>query len=765
MKRAIALVLLGVFALFFGFVGCLSLMGGINSSQYVASQQQCSSPATTDNTVLASTSDNLFRAIFTVSGSNTRLALSMLVGSYLESGWDAHAVGAGSYGAYQIQHPGVVHPDITIQQALNPGYATNYMAPAYKAALQAVADTDWTRDPAQAAEEVAYNAEKPRVIYHENQGWDKVRTAYAAAQKVVSRGGNQTGTGAGVLQVADVAEGECSQPDQMQTIIQSAIQACLSKQGSDYTWSPPADGASFVSWCFQQAGVKMPANVHNLANWKGDSSSNLTATWLSASQVESDQASLQPGDIPFWSGHSSSATQHDVMRTGLFVGNNTNAGTSFSLATWNIKTGAGYQSRVDLAASLIPKYDLDIVGFQEVEHPEIYRAIASAFKGSKYALYPSPPGAVYRNSLAARSILYNTDRFELLPQTDEIQFRRTYDPQQPAHAPVIRLRDKATGQVIIVANTHSPAFERFAKQRYEAGLAYVQKFQQLSSEGLPMFFTGDFNSGYWTMTSNNVTYQNDRNNLTYCQLTANGLMDDARDVAQGLSGYCPRRPGNGSNTVDHIYVSPGVHVSKTYEIQHVSDHNAVVANVSVPATTTSGQQTSDLGQYVGPNPAKGNRIDVASVSQQHLAGVLRLTYTTPTPKVGQGFIGNDGFTGGSCVVYVEYILSQHSSRYHGQVDITSGTQGIAAYTVASNLGKQLGYAVNNVPAVHAVVSFGTSFANPSYGHVAIVAQVNPDGSIVVEEANWDNVDAYGTHLVPASEVPNLTYAHTEVGWH
>lgn len=473
--------------------------------------------------------------------------------------------------------------------------------------------------------------------------------------------------------------GVCGQ-DPSQQFIEAAVRAAKDKVGSGYVWGTPQDGAAFVAWAYQQAGIKLPPSLKALANWTGNASANLTATWLPASQIKSGEASLQPGDIPFWSDGQSLATRDNVTRTGLVMGNNSGTGTNFTLATWNIKTGDGYQSRVNLAASLIPKYDLDIVGFQEVERPEIYRAIASAFKGSKYALYPSPPGAVYRNSLAARSVLYNTDRFELLPQKDEIEFRRTNDPQQPAHAPVIRLRDKATGQVIIVANTHSPAFERFAKQRYEAGLAYVQKFQQLSSEGLPMFFTGDFNSGYWMTTSNNVTYQNDRNNLTYCQLTANGLMDDARDVAQGLSGYCPRRPGNGSNTIDHIYVSPGVHVAKTYEIQHVSDHNAVVAKVSVPATAASGQQTPDLGEYVGPNPDKGNKIDVMSISRKDFAGVLRLTMIASFGA----FLADTADQGGvwqsplhtSYVVTDGYGWSDSSVRgysFHDGVDLGVGT--------------------------------------------------------------------------------------------
>jgi surface antigen len=56
-------------------------------------------------------------------------------------------------------------------------------------------------------------------------------------------------------------------------------------------------------------------------------------------------------------------------------------------------------------------------------------------------------------------------------------------------------------------------------------------------------------------------------------------------------------------------------------------------------------------------------------------------------------------------------------------------------------------------------------ADPTHGHVALVAKINADGSIVVEESNWTNPNRYGTHTVSASQVKKLTYAHTEVGWH
>ncbi len=136
------------------------------------------------------------------------------------------------------------------------------------------------------------------------------------------------------------------------------------------------------------------------------------------------------------------------------------------------------------------------------------------------------------------------------------------------------------------------------------------------------------------------------------------------------------------------------------------------------------------------------------------------TPTTPAPTTGTSLVGADGFPGGSCVVYVQYILKRHVTGYTG-ASVPLGKD------MANIISQQFGYVKNNTPAIHAVVSFpaGKPFTSQSAGHVALVAGINADGSILVEEANWSNTNAYGTHTVPANLVPQLTYAHVEGSWH
>lgn len=126
-----------------------------------------------------------------------------------------------------------------------------------------------------------------------------------------------------------------------------------------------------------------------------------------------------------------------------------------------------------------------------------------------------------------------------------------------------------------------------------------------------------------------------------------------------------------------------------------------------------------------------------------------------TPGSGAA-LGPDGFTTGNCVDFVKYILSRHLPGYK------NGAYGNGK-DFATNMGKAMGYTVNHTPAVHAVVSFPAwrPYTSQQYGHVAIVLAVNSDGSIVVEESNWNTPNHYGTHKVPANLVSGLTFAHVE----
>lgn len=230
---------------------------------------------------------SLFEAIKVVSNGNSRLALSLLMGSHIESGWSNTASGGGAFGPYQIQHPGVVHPDITIAQAQDPAYATNYMLPAYTKALASVSDSLWRLNPVMAAELTIYRAERPAVTYHVNRGYSAVNASYDAAMAVlVNQLGMKGGlSGSVVLASADITT---SPPSPTVTPVAATTGCATSLPGTPGSVNDPGPGpqdanASGVFFNlrprttklvkFAQANydcgvIKPPGCIHGYGGWR-----------------------------------------------------------------------------------------------------------------------------------------------------------------------------------------------------------------------------------------------------------------------------------------------------------------------------------------------------------------------------------------------------------------------------------------------------------------------------------------------------------------
>ena len=109
-----------------------------------------------------------------------------------------------------------------------------------------------------------------------------------------------------------------------------------------------------------------------------------------------------------------------------------------------------------------------------------------------------------------------------------------------------------------------------------------------------------------------------------------------------------------------------------------------------------------------------------------------------------------GFLSRECTSFVTWRIRQHG------VDFTNGMKGGwfgNASTWADNA-RKLGYRVNNTPSVGAIAHYAPNafLAGPS-GHVAYVAQVNGDGTIVIEEFNWLPF-RYGYHNPPRVTHPS-----------
>lgn len=153
----------------------------------------------------------------------------------------------------------------------------------------------------------------------------------------------------------------------------------------------------------------------------------------------------------------------------------------------------GYASgpaRMHQAVALLRTRQVDVVGFQEMnaDQAKEFREVA----GQEFGLYPG-------NTLGGRgslnSIAWRKEEFALV---------KAYTVQMPSHrgemrhVPVVRLRNKETGQEAFFVNVHNaPGFHKGGAQqnwRDKATDMQVALINQLKREtGLPVILTGDMN--------------------------------------------------------------------------------------------------------------------------------------------------------------------------------------------------------------------------------------------------------------------------------
>lgn len=285
-------------------------------------------------------------------------------------------------------------------------------------------------------------------------------------------------------------------------------------------------------------------------------------------------------------------------------------GSSFRIATFNVlgavhPSPLSYKTRADRAINTITSKQLDVVGFQEFE--VVQRAyIYPKIKGT-YDIFPS---ASQKNNdhNVENSIIWNHDKFEMTGSGFQPGLK--YFCGSHLNAPYVKLRDKATTQEFYVLNTHDPANsdhcpDQSPKIRYDNALQHLQFMQQLESEGLPVFYTGDFNSKYaYVPTGNGSPWdggdgksKSDSKNLTYCILAANGPYNDAYDAFKKRKVTCPTQtpPGAGGG-IDHVYVSKGVEVT-AYDVvsggkkgagPNGADHPTMIFDVTIPGSSSGG---------------------------------------------------------------------------------------------------------------------------------------------------------------------------------
>lgn len=233
---------------------------------------------------------------------------------------------------------------------------------------------------------------------------------------------------------------------------------------------------------------------------------------------------------------------------------------TFNVATYNIRlkndgdaqAGNGWERRSPAVAQLIQFHGFDIFGTQEGFKVQL-EDLKKAMPNYDYIGVARDDGKEQGEHAA---IFYRTDLFKVLDHGD---FWLSETPNKPGlgwDAVCVRIctwgkfKHIPSGRKFLFFNLHMDHVGKVA--RVESAKLIKNKIIEFGSE-LPTFLTGDFN----------VT----QNSPSYNTIIEGGMLSDAHEVADfvyQLNGTFNNYNTDGftDNRIDHIFVSPNVHVMK-----------------------------------------------------------------------------------------------------------------------------------------------------------------------------------------------------------
>lgn len=226
------------------------------------------------------------------------------------------------------------------------------------------------------------------------------------------------------------------------------------------------------------------------------------------------------------------------------------------------------RTRQSQADQIIRSNNLQIVGFQEMEQPQIDVFLSQM--GSQYELWPGNDySGKSKVNVRGNSIAWRKDQWTALSKT---YYNAPYFKGANVPRPIVLLQNKATGQQVYVTNTHNPANTFGNAQNYRDQSVSIQAstFNSLrrARPTTPIIFTGDMN---------------DRRSF-FCRLTAATPM---RAVNGGIrtATKCtlPKSP-----QIDWIMSTPdvqwnGYQAVRTAYVKKTTDHPVVWADATFKA--------------------------------------------------------------------------------------------------------------------------------------------------------------------------------------
>lgn len=233
--------------------------------------------------------------------------------------------------------------------------------------------------------------------------------------------------------------------------------------------------------------------------------------------------------------------------------------------------GFGWEVRRDRVAGYIKDKKLDIVGMQEVLHPQLEDLIAR-LPEYDYVGVGRTDG---KTKGEYSPIFFLKDKFEVLDkgnfwlsETPDVPGSKGWDAALERIASYVKLKDKASGKIFMGVNTH---FDHVGvTARKESAKLIMRKIQEIVGTR-PAVVTGDFNiteddEAYTTMTTN-VFKMNDAYHMT----------SQHTGTCFTFHDFCRIEPIK-CEKIDFIFVTPSVRVKHTHiEVPDkealLSDHN------------------------------------------------------------------------------------------------------------------------------------------------------------------------------------------------
>ncbi len=233
-----------------------------------------------------------------------------------------------------------------------------------------------------------------------------------------------------------------------------------------------------------------------------------------------------------------------------------------------------WSNRKEFLAEQIRTTNSDILGIQE-SLPSQVEWLVGALKGYGHAGI----GRDENGNGESVTIFFCAERFELtesktfwLSETPN-EISKGWDAAIRRICTYVRLRDRKTGQILLVLNTH---FDHVGPlSRRNSAVLLCKRISDLNNDGHPVILLGDFNAN-----QDSSPIEILKNDLIEARLAAANVN---RPQQGSYNGFDTSKPAE--DLIDHIFVSQGISVSNYRMLveerkgRYPSDHFPVVVEL------------------------------------------------------------------------------------------------------------------------------------------------------------------------------------------